>query len=344
VSGRSPVVLEAQSVGKDFTVGTGWQAGGRRLLRAVDDVSFILRRGETVGLVGESGSGKTTVARMVAQTLAPTRGTVLLDGEDVAQITGQRRRRAARRRVQMIFQDPYSSFDRRATIEDSLQEPLIVHERSSRRDRHDRVVDLVERVGLSPDHLARYPAELSGGQLQRLAIARALTVLPEVIVCDEPVSSLDVSIQAQVVNLLIDLQREFGVAYLFIAHDLSVVRHVSHRIAVMYLGRIVEAGDVETVGERPRHPYTQALLSAVPYPDPAVQRARRRIVLGGEIPSPLAPPQGCHFAPRCPYAMAMCRDVAPPPFTTPDGTVVTCHLHEHGPALAGRPLEHLGAV
>jgi len=241
----------------------------------------------------------------------------------------------------MIFQDPYSSFDPRATVGSSVAEPLRAHECLSRREREDRAAALLELVGLNRTHLSRYPYQFSGGQLQRLAIARALILNPGLVVCDEPVSSLDVSTQAEVINLLRRLQDELGVAYLFIAHDLSVVRHVSDRIGVMYLGRIVEQGPAEAVYTMPRHPYTEALLSAVPVPDPVVQRTRRRIVLTGDIPSPVAPPSGCRFHTRCPYAMDVCRRVDPPPFTADDGTVVACHLHTEGPRLSGATVRDL---
>jgi oligopeptide/dipeptide ABC transporter ATP-binding protein len=333
-------LLEVRDLRRDFHVGRSLLPAKRATLRAVDGVSFSLQRAETLGLVGESGSGKTTVGRLVAQSLEPTAGTIRLAGDDVFALD-RRGRRAVRRRVQMIFQDPYSSFDSRARLGSSLEEPLIVHEHLSKDQRRARIVDLVERVGLTAGHLDRYPSQLSGGQLQRLAIARALALLPGVLVCDEPVSALDVSIQAQVVNLLGDLQTEFGLAYLFISHDLSVVQHLSHRVAVMYLGRIVEIGDAAAVSDSPGHPYTQALLSAVPYPAPKIQRARRRIVVGGEVPSPIDPPSGCHFSPRCPYAMEICRIVDPPEYTTRTGAVAACHLHEHGPRLAGESVNVL---
>ena len=235
----------------------------------------------------------------------------------------------------MIFQDPYSSFDPRATVGSSISEPLRAHEDMNRQQRYERASELVELVGLGPQHLERYPYQFSGGQLQRLAIARALAIKPDLVVCDEPVSSLDVSTQAQVINLMRQLQRDLGVAYLFIAHDLSVVRHVSDNIAVMYLGRIVEQGPAEAVYNAPKHPYTEALLSAVPVPDPVEQRSRTRIVLTGDVPSPVDPPPGCRFHTRCPFVMDICRTVDPEDTITPDGTTVACHLHTSGPTLAG---------
>jgi oligopeptide/dipeptide ABC transporter ATP-binding protein len=267
-------------------------------------------------------------------------GTLRIAGQDLTTLS-RRELRTVRRNAQMIFQDPYSSFDPRATVGSSITEPLRAHESMSRREREDRAAELVTLVGLGRPHLERYPYQFSGGQLQRLAIARALAINPQLVVCDEPVSSLDVSTQAQVINLMRSLQRELGVAYLFIAHDLSVVRHVSDRIAVMYLGRIVEQGPAEAVYTAPKHPYTEALLSAVPIPDPVVQRARQRVVLAGDVPSPVDPPSGCRFHTRCPYVMDVCRTVDPEPIATPDATTVACHLHTTGPTLAGETVRSL---
>ena len=291
--------LAVRDLKKWFPVKGGGLLGREpRWLKAVDGVSFQLERGESLGLVGESGCGKSTTARTIIGLLRATSGSVELDGKE---LTGLSRSdwRPIRRRVQMIFQDPYASLDPRQTVGSILAEPYRIHGLHKPRDRRMRTLALLDAVGLDPRHLYRYPHEFSGGQRQRIGIARALALEPELIVCDEPVSALDVSIQAQVVNLLKELQDRFGLAYLFIAHDLSVVRSVCQRVAVMYLGRIVELADREDLYGDPRHPYTRALLSAVPIADPAVERARRRVVLQGDVPSPYSPPSGCPFHPRC---------------------------------------------
>jgi oligopeptide/dipeptide ABC transporter ATP-binding protein len=283
------------------------------------------------------------LARLALRLLEPTAGAVLLDGEDLTSLD-QRELRRARRGMQIVFQDPYSSLDPRATIGETIGEPLEVHEGLRGAQRDQRVAALLEQVGLGGHMMRRYPHEFSGGQRQRIAVARALALSPRLLICDEPVSSLDVSTQSQVINLLTDLQDQLGLAYLFIAHDLSVVRHISDRIAVMYLGRIVEVGQAAQVYTRPRHPYTEALLSAIPVPDPATQRQRRRIVLQGDVPSPLNPPTGCRFHPRCPYAMEICGQEEPAPFVTDDGTTVSCHLQTRGPTLGGRPVTDVSGV
>jgi oligopeptide transport system ATP-binding protein len=280
-------------------------------VRAVDGVSFELRRGETLGLVGESGCGKSTTARAVIRLERPTGGRVLFKGVDLAGV-GERQMRAVRQDLQMIFQDPYASLDPRMTVENLVGEPLVNYGVARGRALSERVSELLETVGLAARYRSRYPHEFSGGQRQRIGVARALALNPELILCDEPVSALDVSIQAQVVNLLQDLQQRFDLAYLFIAHDLSVVRHISDRVAVMYLGRIVEVAPAEEIYTHPLHPYTVALLSAVPIPDPAVQRGRRRIVLSGEMPSPTREYQGCRFYDRCPARVARCMTEDPP--------------------------------
>jgi oligopeptide/dipeptide ABC transporter ATP-binding protein len=277
------------------------------------------------------------VARLVLGLLPATAGAVMMDGEDVLRLKGAGLRRA-RRHMQIVFQDPYTSLDPRATIGDSVGEPLEIHEGLRGRERDKRVAELLGLVGLGGHVLGRYPHEFSGGQRQRIAVARALALNPRLLVCDEPVSSLDVSTQSQVINLLSDLQAQLGLTYLFIAHDLSVVRHISDRIAVMYLGRIVEVGPTDEVALRPRHPYTEALVSAIPVPDPNVQRTRKRIVLQGDIPSPAAPPPGCRFHTRCAYAMDVCRVEDPPAYEAAGGITVHCHLHTSGPSLAGAPV------
>jgi oligopeptide transport system ATP-binding protein len=293
---------------------------------AVDGLTFDIRRGETLGLVGESGCGKSTTGRAILQLIRPTAGRVLYEGGDLANLRGGALRRQ-RRRMQMIFQDPYASLNSRMTVGDIVGEPLLVHGIGDRTARKARVRELLETVGINPNTLNRYPHEFSGGQRQRIGIARALAVEPNFIVCDEPISALDVSIRAQIITLLQRLQREFGLTYLFIAHDLSVVRHISDRVAVMYLGRIVElAENAELYGE-PLHPYTQALLSAVPIPDPEVEERRRAVVLSGDVPSPVDPPPGCHFHTRCPVAQAGLCDTDTPALreARPDHWVA-CHL------------------
>lgn len=328
------------NVVKEYRLRRSSLFGRREVLQAVGGVSLTIARGETLGLVGESGSGKSTVARLLMRLVEPTAGTIEICGTDVTNLRG-RALRQVRRNAQMVFQDPYSSLDPLSPLKESIGEPLRIHRRMGRRARADRVGELLAQVNLRQQYGDRYPNELSGGQLQRAATARALAAGPELLVLDEPVSALDVSTQAQVINLLQDLQEELGVAYLFIAHDLSVVRHISHQIAVMYLGRIVEMGPADPVYERPAHPYTAALLSAVPVPDPVRQRSQTKIPLRGDIPSPTQPPAGCRFHTRCPFAMEICREQDPPPYRTPAGVTTYCHLHEHGPRLAGAPVTAL---
>jgi oligopeptide/dipeptide ABC transporter ATP-binding protein len=322
----SEALLEVQNLVKHFHVGGGMFSGPAGLVRAVDDVSFTVQRGETLGLVGESGCGKTTTGRCILQLERPTSGRVVFEGEALTALDAKALR-AARRHVQVIFQDPYASLNPRMTIGQILAEPLKVHGIvPDAAAREARVRELLEQVGLLPQHAERYPHQLSGGQRQRVGIARALAMQPSLIVCDEPVSALDVSIQAQIINLLEDLQRRLGLTYLFIAHDLSVVRHISDRVAVMYLGRIVELADRTALYEEPLHPYTRALLSAVPIPDPALEAQRNRTVLRGEVPSPLRPPPGCVFHPRCPHAVARCSAEVPALREIRPGHWAACHL------------------
>ena len=305
-------------------------------IKAVDGITFDLMRGETLGLVGESGCGKSTTGRAILQLYEPTDGEVVFEGQDLTNINSGELRRM-RRRMQMIFQDPYASLNPRMTVGSIVGEPLEVHKiGGSRREQQQRVQELLEIVGLNPYFINRYPHEFSGGQRQRIGVARALAVNPSFIVCDEPISALDVSIQAQVINLLEDLQSELGLTYLFIAHDLSVVRHISDRIAVMYLGKIVELADREVLYENPLHPYTQALLSAVPIPDPQVEKKRQRIILEGDVPSPAEPPTGCNFNTRCPQVMDICHQYEPSFTDVGDGHRVACFLYDQVEALDER--------
>ncbi len=295
-------------------------------VRAVDGISFSINPGETLGLVGESGCGKTTAGRTLLGLYPPTDGQIMIDGQDLRKSRGARMM-VIRRKAQIIFQDPYASLNPRWTISAIIGEPLRVHNLlSNENERTDRVRELLRLVGLSPSHLNRFPHEFSGGQRQRIGVARALASDPKFIVCDEPISALDVSIQAQVVNLLEDLQDQFGITYLFIAHDLSMVRHICDRVAVMYLGVIVEMGDRDELYDHPLHPYTKALLSAVPIPDPKKDRARHRTILVGDVPSPLNPPSGCRFHPRCPVAVEKCHLEVPDWREVASGHWVACHL------------------
>jgi oligopeptide transport system ATP-binding protein len=296
-------------------------------VKAVDGINFDVYKGETLGLVGESGCGKSTTGRAILQLYRPTDGEVLFEGKNLPDIKGNDLRQM-RRQMQMIFQDPYASLNPRMTVGSIVGEPLEVHNIGDRASRLERVRELLMVVGLNPYFINRYPHEFSGGQRQRIGVARALAVNPSFIVCDEPISALDVSIQAQIINLLEDLQEKLGLTYLFIAHDLSVVRHISNRIAVMYLGKIMELADRDELYRNPMHPYSQALLSAVPIPDPAIEQKRKRIILEGDVPSPVNPPKGCHFCTRCPKVMDICREQEPEFRDYGGGHFVACWLHQ----------------
>jgi len=323
----SEPLISVQGLSVEYAIGgNGFWGHSRGSLRAVEDVSFEIPRGETLGLVGESGSGKTTTGRAVLRKVPLAAGRIVFDGEDITELHGEKLRRY-RKRMQLVFQDPYASLNPRMRVFEIVAEPLLVHGVVNRiRDAEPQVRDLLALVGLPPDVLFRYPHAFSGGQRQRIGIARALSLHPDFIVADEPVSALDVSIRAQVVNLLQDLQEQLGLTYLFIAHDLSVVRHISHRIAVMYAGKLVELGLPDQIYDDPKHPYTRALLSAVPVPDPAVEKTRRRIVLSGSVPNLADPPSGCRFHTRCPIAVDRCREEEPPLTQRAPGHQAACWL------------------
>ncbi len=318
-------LMQVKDLKKYFPLRGGFLSRAAEEIRAVDGVSFSIKPMETLGLVGESGSGKSTVARAILRLSSITDGQVLFEGDDIFRLNRQKLRKL-RRRLQIIFQDPHASLNPRMSVEEIVGEGIVIHRLARGPKKTEKVLRLLEVVGLSAHYLRRYPHEFSGGERQRIGIARALSVDPRLIVCDEPVSALDVSIQAQIINLLKDLQRMFGLSYLFIAHDLNLVRHIAHRVAVMYLGKIVELASRDRVYTSPQHPYTEALLSAVPIPDPTVHR--HRIVLKGEMPSPVNPPSGCYFHPRCPYAEPICRQKSPELKDLGSQHWVSCHLRE----------------
>ena len=322
-------LLEVENLKKHFPIRKSLLSRSSAQVHAVDGVTFHIDRGETLGLVGESGCGKSTVGRTLLKLLEPTAGAIRVEGQDITNLDREAML-PYRRRMQMIYQDPYASLNPRMTVGDIVSEPLIIHgDMATRAERREKVAALFQRVGLRPRLMDSYPHEFSGGQRQRIGIARALALGPDLIVGDEPVSALDVSIQAQIINLMMDLQDEFNLSWLFVAHDLAVVEHISHRVAVMYLGRIVEMTDKRTLFETPLHPYTEALLSAAPVARSGA-RQRKRIILTGDVPSPINPPPGCHFHARCQYAMARCRMESPPLREVTPGHAAACHLHDGG--------------
>ncbi|GAB6108475.1 ABC transporter ATP-binding protein [Fusibacter bizertensis] len=323
---QNDVLLEIKDLKKHFVSRHGLMGQHTTTVQAVDGVSFKILRGETLGLVGESGCGKSTTGRTIIRLYDVTSGQVIFNGVDISKIK-QREMRQYRKNIQMIFQDPYASLNSRMTVGDIIGEPIDIHHIAKGEERQKIIWNLLERVGLNKEHANRYPHEFSGGQRQRIGIARALAVNPDFIICDEPISALDVSIQAQVVNMLQDLQNELGLTYLFIAHDLSMVKHISDRIGVMYLGKLVELAGSDELYDNPIHPYTQALLSAIPVPDPDVTKQGKRIVLEGDVPSPINPPSGCRFRTRCSYAMDVCKEVEPEFLEISPNHFSACHLN-----------------
>ncbi len=319
-------LLEIKNLKKYFPVKEGVFRKTVAHVKAVDDISFFIKRGETLGLVGESGCGKSTAGRTILRLLEATEGEIWFEGKNLLDLD-KKELREMRKEMQIIFQDPYASLNPRMTVADIVGEPIDIHNlASSKKERNDRVAEILDTVGLGPEYMKRYPHEFSGGQRQRIGVARALAVDPSLIIADEPVSALDVSIQAQVINLLQDLQTDFDLTYLFIAHDLSVVKHISDRVAVMYLGKLVELADKKELFDDPKHPYTQSLLSAIPVADPTYEK--ERIILEGDVPSPVDPPSGCRFHPRCPYAMDVCSEIEPEFKDYGDGHYAACHLLE----------------
>ena len=324
--GENKKLIEINNLKKYFPIKKGILNKTTSLVKAVDSVSFTINKGETLGLVGESGCGKTTCGRTIIKLYEPTDGQIIYDGVDIAKLSNKEMV-PYRKKMQMIFQDPYASLDSRMTVGDIVGEAIDIHKLMSGKERSERIHYLLERVGLNSEHANRYPHEFSGGQRQRIGIARVLAVQPEFIICDEPISALDVSIQAQVVNMLEDLQSDFGLTYLFIAHDLSMVKHISNKVGVMYLGVMMEVAESNELYTHPMHPYTQALLSAIPVPDPKITRGKKRIVLEGEIPSPIDPPPGCRFKGRCKFAKPICSEITPELKDIGSGHFVACHLY-----------------
>ncbi|MGB4438388.1 MAG: dipeptide ABC transporter ATP-binding protein [Sedimentibacter sp.] len=322
---KTEILIEVKNLKKFFVKNKGLIKKNLEITKAVDDVSFYIRKGETLGLVGESGCGKSTTGRTVIRLYEPTAGEILYGGVDIANLSREQMM-PYRKKMQMIFQDPYASLNSRMTVADIIGEPMDIHNLASGKERQERIYELLDTVGLNKDHAARYPHEFSGGQRQRIGIARSLAVDPEFIICDEPISALDVSIQAQVVNMLEDLQEQRGLTYLFIAHDLSMVKHISDRVGVMYLGSLVEVATSKELYSNPVHPYTQALLSSIPIPDPDIADASQRIVLEGDVPSPVNPPSGCKFRTRCKYAMEICSQVDPKMKDIGGEHFAACHL------------------
>ena len=323
----SDVLIKVENLKKHFQIGGGVKKENRKWLKAVDDISFEIKKGETFGLVGESGCGKSTTGRTIIRLYEPTAGKIIYDGVDIASLS-DKEMLPYRKEIQMIFQDPYASLNGRMTVNDIIGEGIETHNLYKGKEKTERIYNLVNHVGLKREHVNRYPHEFSGGQRQRIGIARALAVEPRLVICDEPISALDVSVQAQVVNMLEDLQDEMGLTYLFIAHDLSMVKHISDRIGVMYIGKLMEVCDSERLYENPLHPYTQALLSAIPIPDPILTRKQRRIILQGDVQSPINPPEGCRFRKRCRYAKEICSELTPELRELEPGHFVSCHRVE----------------
>ena len=315
-------ILEIKNLTKFFPVSHGLLGNSQTVVKAVDNVSFSINKGETLGLVGESGCGKTTAGRTIIRLYEPTKGQIIFEGQDITKAN----MKPHRRKMQMIFQDPYASLNPRMTVGDIVGEPMDIHNLEKGNERKEKIYSLLETVGLNKEHANRYPHEFSGGQRQRVGIARALAVQPEFIICDEPISALDVSIQAQIVNMLEDLQQTLGITYLFIAHDLSMVKHISNKVGVMYLGKLVELATSEELYAKPAHPYTQALLSAIPIADPDASRQKERIILEGDVPSPINPPSGCRFRTRCRFAVKRCEEVEPEFKETAPGHWCACHV------------------